>query len=59
LLPAYRRKNIPAFFTLPQKEGGYLILTEFVKNGSDEILKSRRYIKVGEGKNVYFWEVEP
>jgi len=58
-LPAYQRKNIPAFFTLPQKEGGYLILNEFVKNGSDEVLKSRRYIKVGEGKNVDFWEVEP
>jgi beta-galactosidase len=46
-LPAYQRKNIPAFFTLPQKEGGYLILSEFVIDGSNEVYKSRRYVKVG------------
>jgi hypothetical protein len=57
-LSAYQRTNIPAFFTLPQKVGGYLILTEFVKEDSNEILKSRRYIKVGEVKNPEYWEVE-
>ena len=58
-LPAYRRTNIPAFFTLPQKEGGYLVLSEFVKDGSAEILKSRRYIKVGEIQKPDFWDVQP
>lgn len=58
-LPAYRRKNIPAFFTLPQKSGGYLILNEFVNDGSDEVLKSRRYIRVGETENDGFLEIEP
>jgi beta-galactosidase/beta-glucuronidase len=58
-LPAYRRVNIPAFFTIPIKEGGYLILSEFKKDGSDEVLKSRRYIKAGEIQQPAFWEVEP
>jgi len=58
-LPGYQRTNIPVFITLPQQQGGYLILSEFVKDGSDEILKSRRYIKVGEVENPDFFEVEP
>ncbi len=58
-IPAYQRINIPTFFTLPQENGGYLILSEFVKDGSDEVLKSRRYIKIGEVGRTKFWEVEP
>jgi len=58
-LPAYQRKNIPAFFILPQGKGGYLIVSEFVKDDSNEVLKSRRYIKVGEVGKTAFWEVEP
>jgi hypothetical protein len=58
-IPAYQRTNIPAVFTLPQQKGGYLILSEFVKEGSKEVLKSRRFIKVGEVGNAKFWEVEP
>ncbi len=58
-LPAYQRINIPAFFTLPQTKGGYLILSEFVKDSSTEVLKSRRYIKVGEVGKTAFWEVKP
>ncbi|MCF6332171.1 MAG: hypothetical protein L3J11_02715 [Draconibacterium sp.] len=58
-LPAYRRINIPVFFTLPQNEGGYLVLSEFEKDGSSEVLKSRRYIKVGEGGRFKYWEVKP
>ncbi len=59
VIPAYQRTNIPAFFTLPQQNGGYVLLSEFVKDGSTEILKSRRYIKVGEVGKVEFWEVKP
>jgi len=58
-LSGYQRTNIPVFLTVPQKEGGYLILSEFLINGTSEILKSRRYIKVGEVKNPEFFEVEP
>lgn len=58
-IPAYQRTNIPAFFTLPQKSGGYLILSEFVKDNTTEILKSRRYIKVGEVGKVDFWTIKP
>ncbi len=41
------------------RAGRYLVLTEFVKDGSNEILKSRRYIKIGEVEKLAFWEVEP
>ena len=58
-IPAYQRVNIPAFFNLPQQTGGYLILAEFVKDGSAEILKSRRYIKVGDASRNDFWEQKP
>ncbi len=58
-LPGYQRTNIPVFLTLPQQEGGYLILSEFKKDGSQEILKSRRYIKVGEIENPEFWQDGP
>jgi hypothetical protein len=58
-LPGYQRTNIPVFLTLPQKQGGYLILSEFEKDETSEVLKSRRYIKVGEVENPEFWEVEP
>ena len=44
-LKPYGRTNIPAFFKLPQEEGGYLILSEFKEDGSSEVRKSRRYIK--------------
>jgi beta-galactosidase len=58
-LPAYQRSNIPAFFNLPQTKGGYLILLEFITDSSSQILKSRRYIKIGEVDKPEFCEVEP
>jgi hypothetical protein len=58
-LPAYQRVNIPAFFNLPKTAGGYLILAEFSKDGSTEVIKSRRYIKVGGIEKPVFWEVKP
>lgn len=58
-IPAYQRVNIPAFFNVPQQTGGYLILAEFVKDGSVEILKSRRYLKVGQIGTTAFWEERP
>lgn len=58
-IPAYQRVNIPAFFNLPQLTGGYLILAEFVKDGSAETLKSRRYLKIGDVGKPAFWEEKP
>ena len=58
-IPAFQRINIPVFFTLPVKNGGYLILSEFKPDGTTETLKSRRYIKIGDTKNPQFFEVEP
>jgi hypothetical protein len=52
-LPAHQRTNIPVFLTLPQEKGGYLILSEFAKDGTSEILKGRRYIKVGEVEKLW------
>lgn len=58
-LKPYRRTNIPAFFKLPQKEGGYLILSEFKEDGSNEMSKSRRYIKIGNVKDPEYIVVQP
>ena len=58
-IPAYQRINIPAFFNLPKQTGGYLVLVEFAKNSSTEIMKSRRYIKVGAVEEPLFLEIEP
>lgn len=58
-LKPYGRTNIPAFFQLPEKNGGYLILSEFRENNSEITHKSRRYIKVGDVKNPEFWGVQP
>ncbi len=58
-LKPYGRTNIPAFFKLPQEEGGYLILSEFKEDGSSEVRKSRRYIKIGDSNQISFYEVQP
>ncbi len=58
-LKPYGRTNIPAFFKLPEKEGGYLILSEFNENSSEKIKKSRRYINVGYVKNPEYVNITP
>jgi hypothetical protein len=55
----FGRENIPFFISLPKKEGGYLILSEFKNENLSEILKSRRYIRIGNNKNIVFPEVSP
>jgi hypothetical protein len=55
----FGRENIPFFITLPKKKGGYLILSEFQKENSPEIFKSRRYIRIGNNYVMNFPEVKP
>jgi beta-galactosidase len=59
MIPAYGRVNAPVFVELPEKEGGYLITTRFSRAGQDEVYKSRRFIRVGEGKNHVFPLIMP
>jgi beta-galactosidase len=59
VLKAYSRINIPWFINLPEQEGGYLILSEFRKNGSEEAVISRRFIRSGSEKTSLFPNVSP
>lgn len=45
------QKTVSVQFTLPSKEGGYMLLTELKENGSDAMSQvSRRYIQVGKNE---------
>ncbi len=46
-MPATDRIELPFSFKLPDVAGGYLLQTNFSKEGSSEIKTSRRYIKIG------------
>src|SRR5690606_20789495 len=58
-MPAYGRSDKKLSFELPLKAGGYLIATRYQPAGSTEIFKSRRFIRIGEAKNVPFPEIKP
>lgn len=47
-LSAVDRSSIHAEMILPEKTGGYLLLAEFIADGSKNPVISRRFIKVGE-----------
>lgn len=59
ILPAFRRVNIPAFIELPEQTGGYLILSEFKSDRNQQILKSRRYINIGDDSINSYREEKP
>jgi beta-galactosidase len=58
-LKPYGRVNIPTSVTLPEAEGGYLILSEFIIKGKEEVLKSRRYVRAGNAETVSFYNDSP
>ncbi len=49
------QKEIPIVVNLPKEEGGYMFMTELDDIKEDNINQvSRRYIRIGEQKNIYF-----
>jgi hypothetical protein len=56
-ISAFDRSFIPAEISLPKKPGGYLLLAEFLSDGSKEPVISRRYIKVGEVSEYKYFEM--
>jgi len=58
-LPTDIRKDIPVALTLPNEPGGYLLLAEFLPDGAEEPVISRRYIRVGNLKSYNYPNVEP
>jgi hypothetical protein len=57
-LEAFDRSSFPVEISLPKKPGGYLLIAEFVAEGSEKPVISRRYIKVGEVSEYTFFELE-
>ncbi len=55
----FSRVDIPVVLQLPGKEGGYLVTTEFKQDGETQILKSRRYIQIGNKKANSYCSTEP
>ena len=58
-LKAFGRENIPALIKLPDQSGGYLLVSEFTAENSEEKVKSRRYIRVGDLKKDSFFDIKP
>jgi beta-galactosidase len=54
VIPAYANKYIPVCLNLPVKSGGYLMVAEFMRDGTDFPVLSRRYIRVGDEIPKYF-----
>lgn len=54
ILSAYANKFIPVCLNLPEKSGGYLMVAEFMPDGADRPVLSRRYIRVGDELPRYF-----
>jgi hypothetical protein len=64
------KKNIPVTFSafdrskfsvemlLPNKPGGYLLLAEFLADGSIDPVISRRYVKVGTASEYNYLEMK-
>lgn len=58
-IPSYDRYDKPVTLILPRSDGGFLVTTRFQPDGGNDILKSRRYIRVGNIKDVLFPEIRP
>ncbi len=58
-LEGFKRTNIPILIKLPEKAGGYLLITQYRPENSAPVLKSRRYIKVGNGHDFRYCSIQP
>jgi hypothetical protein len=59
ILSAFDRSSVPAEVSLPKKPGGYLLLAEFLADGSKEPVISRRFVKVGVVPEYKYFEMQP
>jgi hypothetical protein len=55
---AFERTSDLAGISLPKKPGGYLLIAEFLANGTNDPVISRRYIKVGRVSEYNFFEIK-
>ena len=55
---AFERISDLAGISLPKKPGGYLLLAEFLANGTFDPVISRKYIKVGKVSEYNFFEIK-
>jgi beta-galactosidase/beta-glucuronidase len=56
----YYKTNIPYSISLPEKCGGYLVTAEFIQDGLEAPVISRRYVKVGDKSTEYsFYDIKP
>src|ERR1035437_6113852 len=59
VLSPFDRSSIPAEMSLPAKSGGYLLLAEFIADGCEKPVISRRFIKVGKLPEYKYYEMQP
>jgi hypothetical protein len=57
-LPPGLREDFPVVVQLPEQPGGYLLVLEFYRDGHDEPVISRRYIKVGHLASRSYYDLE-
>jgi beta-galactosidase len=57
-LASYDRSLFPVSLDLPEKPGGYLVLAEFTPSGGTAPVISRRYIKVGNLPEYFFYDMD-
>jgi beta-galactosidase len=55
-LKPYQRAYIPVSIELPEQDGGYTIVAEFVTQNDSPVI-SRRYIKVGEATEYKYYDL--
>ena len=57
-LPTDIRKEIPVSLNLPEAAGGYTMVAEFLPDGRENPIISRRYIKIGAKEAYKFFDLE-
>jgi len=57
-LAGYDRSSVPVMISLPRKAGGYLLVAEFLADGKNVPVISRRFIKVGSISEYRFFDMK-
>ncbi|MCX6253621.1 MAG: glycoside hydrolase family 2 [Bacteroidia bacterium] len=57
-LSAFDRSSLPVEISLPEKPGGYLLLAEFLTDGSKDPVISRRFIKDGVVPEYKYFDLQ-